>query len=152
MNTRAFMLSALIAGLVIGLLGSLPLINFVNCLLCLWVWVGGFFAVYLYRRNTPGGVPLTLAQGTGLGAAAGVIGAFIGLLVYLATGALTMPMMNELARTLEIDLPQQSGGFGDTLIGGLIFLVIDLVLYPLFGAIAGLLGANLLWKKPSQPA
>ena len=40
MNARAFWLSALVGGLVIGFLGNLPLLNFVNCLLCIWVWLG----------------------------------------------------------------------------------------------------------------
>jgi hypothetical protein len=33
----------------------------------------------------------------------------------------------------------------------LIFLVIDLILYPLFGALAGLIGASLLWRRPPAP-
>ena len=41
MNTRAFWLSTLIAGAAIAVFGNLPLLNIVNCALCVWVWIGG---------------------------------------------------------------------------------------------------------------
>ena len=47
MNTRSFVLSALIAGAAIGVLANLPVLNLINCFLCLWVWIGGLLAVFL---------------------------------------------------------------------------------------------------------
>lgn len=150
MNTRSFLLSSLIAGIVIGLLGNLPLLNFVNCLLCLWVWVGGFFAVYVYGRYERGRPSLTLAQGAGLGALSGLIGALFGTLVLLGTSSLTLPLMQGLARALQIegDALLGSGGFGETLTVALILLGLDIVLYPLFGALGGVIGVSVLTAKP----
>ena len=97
MNTRSLILSALIAGAVLGTLGNLPVLNFFNCLLCLWVWLGGIFAVYLYNRYERNRTQVveasaTPGQGAGIGALAGVIGAAIGALVYALTSFITAPM------------------------------------------------------------
>jgi hypothetical protein len=150
MNTRYFLISALIAGVVIGLLGNLPLLNLVNCILCLWVWLGGILAVWLYRRYQRGGAGLSIAQGAGLGALSGLIGALVGVVVFAITSSVTMPLMNSLAQALQIegDLPFQSGGIGAIVSQAIFFLILDLVLYPIFGAIGGLIAASLFWKKP----
>lgn len=151
MNTRSFLYASLIAGAAIGLLGSLPLLNLVNCLLCIWVWGGGLLAVYLYRRFQPGQAALTPAQGAGLGAVSGLIGAGVGAVVFLLTSSLSLPLMQGLARLLQVegDLPFQSGNFTSTIVSTLVFLVIDLLLYPLFGALGGLIGASVLKPKPA---
>jgi hypothetical protein len=149
MNTRSFFLSALISGALIGLLGNLPLLNLVNCIFCLWVWVGGIFAVFLYQRFQRGGRGLTTGQGAGLGAVSGIIGALIGLFVFILTSFISMPLFTELARALQIqgDLPFEGGGFGSALISAFFFLTINAVLYPIFGAIGGLVGAGVFWKE-----
>lgn len=149
MNSRSFFLSALIAGVVIGLLGNLPLLNFINCFLCIWVWLGGALSVFLYRRYRPGDQGLTSAQAAGLGALSGLIGAFFGILVFILTASLSAPLFEGMMRSLQIeeDMPMQTGGFMGVLIQALIFLIINLVLYPLFGALAALITGSLVWKK-----
>ena len=151
MNTRAFLLSAGIAGLAAGILGNLPLLNLVNCILCVWVWLGGVLAVYLYRRYRPADPGLTAAQGAGLGAVTGLIAAVVGFVVFLVSGSLSLPLMERMARAfqLEGDLPLQTGGWGGMIVQALIFLALDLVLYPLFGALAGMIAANVFWKRPA---
>jgi hypothetical protein len=153
MNTRSLLLSALIAGAVLGTLANLPVLNFVNCFLCVWVWLGGIFAVYLYNRyerNRTQTVEAsaTPGQGAGIGALAGVIGAFIGAVVYALTSFITAPLMQGLASALNVDFPQQGSGIIGALIGTMIFFFMDIVLYPIFGAVGGLLGAGVFWKKP----
>jgi len=154
MNTRSFFLSALIAGVLIGLFGNLPLLNLVNCILCLWVWLGGILAVFLYRRFQKGGPGLSVAQGAGLGALSGLIGALVGAVVFAITSSLSVPLMNSLAKALEIegDLPFKTGGIEAILVQVIIFLILNLVLYPIFGAIGGLLGAGVFWKTPQAAA
>jgi hypothetical protein len=148
MNTRAYWLSALVGGLVIGFLGNLPLLNFVNCLLCIWVWLGAGLAVALYRRFAPGAEPLTLGQGAGLGAVAGVIAVVVGTIVYALTRFITMPMINSIIDAIEaqgISTNFSSGTWGFFGIG--FFACLNLMLYPLFGALGGLIGASLFGKK-----
>jgi hypothetical protein len=145
MNTRSLWLSALIAGAVIGFLGNLPLLNLVNCLLCIWAWAGGALAVLLYRRFDPTGPGLTAGQGAGLGALSGLFGALVGAVVFMITSPLLLPLMNNLSRALQIgdDTLFRSGGIGEILVTGLIFLAFNLVFYPLFGALGAAITASL---------
>jgi hypothetical protein len=149
MNPRSFFLSALIAGTVIGVLGNLPLLNLVNCIFCIWVWLGGIFSVYLYQRFQHGEPGLSGAQGAGLGAVAGIIGALVGVVVYALTSFISAPIMESIARALQVqgDLPFQSGGPGALIASAFFFLTVDAVLYPIFGAIGGLIAASVFWKK-----
>lgn len=148
MNTRSFFLSALIAGALIGLLGNLPLLNLINCIFCLWVWVGGIFSVYLYQRFQHGGRGLSCAQGAGLGAVAGIIGALVGVVVFVLASSISMPIFAQIARSLQIEgLPFESGNFGSMLISAFFFLTVDAILYPIFGAIGGLVAASVFWKE-----
>ena len=151
MNSRSFILSALIAGAVIGLLANLPVLNLINCFLCLWVWVGGILAVYLYKRFQHGEGSLSGAQGAGLGAVAGLIGAFVGVIVYSLTSFISMPIFASMARFFEVegDLPFESGGLPSVVGSAFFFFMFDAIAYPLFGAISGLLGASLMGKKPT---
>lgn len=149
MNTRSFLLSALISGAVIGILANLPVLNLINCFLCIWVWVGGILAVYLYQRFQREGPSLTGGQGAGLGAVAGLIGAFIGVIVYALTSFISTPLFQGLANLFDIgDLPFTSGGWTGVFISAFFFFTIDAILYPLFGALSGLLGASLFKKEP----
>lgn len=147
MNTRSVLFSILIAGAVIGLLGNLPVLNLINCALCIWVWFGGGLAVILYRRFQSGQSSPTVLQGAGLGALSGLVGALIGAVVFLVTSPLSIPLFNRLALAFQIegDLPFASNFWG--YIGtAFIFLVIDAVLYPIFGALGGLITASLTKK------
>jgi hypothetical protein len=150
MNTRSFWLSVLISGLVIGLLGGLPILNLVNCFLCIWIWMGGVLAVSLYWKYQRGEAVATVGQGAGLGAVAGLIGAFVAALVFAVTGPLHMSIYNNMWRAGQLGgiSPFWSAGFWEIVISALGFLFVDLVLYPLFGAIGGMIAASIM-KKPA---
>ena len=150
MNSRSFFLAALIAGVAIGLLGNLPVLNLINCFLCIWVWVGGVLAVFLYRRFEHGAADLTGGRGAGLGALAGLIGAFVGVVVYALTSFISIPLFENLVQTFDIEgyQPWDARGLGGVLASALIFLVANVVLYPLFGALSGYITASLMKKQP----
>ena len=154
MNTRSALWAILIGGAAMGLLGSLPLINLVNCILCAWVWLGGALAVLVYRRFQRGQPGPTTGQGAGLGALSGVVGALIGAAVYYLTASLSAPIMISLAQALKVegDLPFGTQDPGSALGGMLFFLVLDIVLYPLFGALGGFITANLTKDRPASTA
>ncbi len=137
-----------------GLLGNLPLLNIVNCILCLWVWLGGGLAVIFYRRFQRGGPDPSTGQAAALGAIAGVIGALIGAVVYFATASISAPIMEGMMRALDVQSDLQFGAQnpGSALGGTLTFMVIDLVLYPIFGALGGLVTANIIRNRSAgQP-
>jgi hypothetical protein len=100
-----------------GLLANLPVLNLVNCFLCLWIWLGGALAVYLYRRFHPAGAAPTVGQGALIGIVAGIIAAVVGLFVFTVTGAISMPIFSGLARTfgVEGDFASPTLGFGEFL-------------------------------------
>lgn len=142
MNTRAFWLSTLIAGAAIGVFGNLPLLNIVNCALCVWVWIGGALSVILYRRFQGGKPVVSTGQGAGLGALSGLIGAVLGAGVFLLTSSISTPMFNALADALEIEGISFANGLLGNTVSTLIFLLIDAILYPIFGAFGAMIAAS----------
>ena len=66
---------ALLGGVFIGVLSSLPVVNIVNTCCCLWVVVGGVLTAYLQQQNRPDALDAAEAALGGL--IAGLIGALI---------------------------------------------------------------------------
>ena len=139
MNTRAFWLSTLIAGAAIAVFGNLPLLNIVNCALCVWVWIGGALSVILYRRFQGGRPVLSTGQGAGLGALSGLIGAVLGAGVFLLTSSISTPTLNALANALQIEGISFENGLLGNAVSTFIFLLIDAILYPIFGALGAMI-------------
>src|SRR5687768_5974073 len=67
---------ALLAGIAIGVLSALPVVNIVNLCCCGWVVFGGALAAYLMQQNHA--APVTTGDGAIVGLLAGVIGAGVG--------------------------------------------------------------------------
>jgi hypothetical protein len=151
MNGKSFLFATLIAGVVMGLLGNLPFINLCNCLLCIWVWLSGALSVVLYRRFQHGAPGPSVGLGAGLGAVAGLIGAFVGFFVFLLTSAISVPIMEQVFRSLDVETAGGFEGFGSGIFAALIWLAIDLVLYPLFGALSGLITASVGASSATPP-
>src|SRR4249920_2357266 len=66
---------ALLGGLFIGILSSLPLVGNLNVCCCLWVVVGGLLATYLRQQQIPG--PIETSEAVLNGLIAGLIGALL---------------------------------------------------------------------------
>lgn len=141
MNTRSLLVSAAIAGALTALLSSIPLLNMVNCLVCGWLWIGGIFAVWMYRKNA--GVLPDSGGGAMVGALAGLVGAIVASML---SAVLTMVGVGVSAIPAEAvgQIRDVFGELAEVLVSGtatlFVGLVINLVLYPIFGAIGGLLG------------
>lgn len=153
---------ALIGGLVMGVLSSLPLINLGNLCCCLWVVAGGVVAAYLLQQNQS--QPLTPGDGALVGLFAGLIGAGVGFVISIPIGLLMEPMQRAMVqRTLEMSgnmppavreilenygQPRTALGF----LGALVFRVIGffflLVVGAVFSTLGGLLGAAVFKKSP----
>ena len=92
---------ALIGGLVMGVLSSLPLINLGNLCFCLWVVARGAVAAYLLQQNQT--QPITPGEGALVGLFAGIIGAGVGFVISIPIGLMMEPMQRAMVqRTLDI--------------------------------------------------
>jgi len=156
------MVPALIGGAVMGLISATPFLNFINCLCCAGIILGGFLAVFFYKDQlTPQMPPLQASDGLALGALAGVFGFIIATLIsaiiYVALGPVateaTINLMIQIFESAGLDIPpevydemresaQESpiNPFG---------LVISLVTSVVFGIVGGLIGAAIF--KPKGP-
>jgi hypothetical protein len=155
MNTRALLLSALIAGIPMALLSELPIVSIINCCLCLWIWAGGIFAVYLYRRfdNTVG--PTTLNQGLVVGLVAGLVSAIVGTIIAAIMGPISWQFINQVITSLQgsgidvgpyADFLRSAGGFS------IFELCTNVVFYSIFGLVGGILGTLIFKGGQSAPA
>src|SRR5215510_13129819 len=73
---------ALLGGVLIGVLSSLPLVQAGNCCCCLWVVCGGLLTVYLQQSRMS--TPIEMSEAVISGLLAGIIGAIIGVLITMA--------------------------------------------------------------------
>lgn len=151
MNIRSLLMSGAIAGIFIALFSNLPLIYLGNCLACLWLWSGGIFGAWLYRRLQGRGSSTTLtgSQGAVFGLLSGFVGAIVGTVLGAIFGG----------AGLSTWLVSQSSSAED-LIGGtalsfltagylsILALCFNIFIYPLFGAIGGAIG-GVIFGKPA---
>ena len=149
---------ALLGGVFIGVLSSLPIINMGNCCCCLWVLGGGVLAVYLRQQNTR--AALEPSEGALLGLMAGFIGGLIGALLAIPIAMLIGPMQSEwMSRIMEgnEDMPPEAREMMEKLLAGgaiggfaIIGALINTVIYSVFGMLGGLLGVA-IFKKTAPP-
>ena len=86
---------ALLGGVAIGVLSALPVINLANCC-CAWILFGGALAAFLMQQNHP--EPIQIGDGAIVGLLAGMIGAFVWLLVSIPLSIMMAPIQSEMAR------------------------------------------------------
>jgi hypothetical protein len=160
MNEEGMLKPALIGGILLGVLSSLPLLN---CFCCAWTIAGGVLAAYLYVKESP--VVVTLGRGVGLGLFTGLIGTVVGALFWIPMRLMMhragfveqirntigqMPNVPpETKQALESLLAR--GGI-DTVMFVLAFLSM-LVFYCIMAMLGGAMGVALFEKrKPGLPA
>lgn len=161
-NTTNKFQPALIGGVVLGLLSSIPFVNLGNILCCMWVVLGGALATYLYIKKSP--QPVQMGEGALLGAIAGAIGFVVGTVVgiplnILAGNPLARMMLEWAAkmnpqqgeRALEQFERMTNAPFMDQLAASLTpFLFVSLIIYLIFSTAGGLLGVPLFEKRKAQ--
>lgn len=146
MNTRFLLICAAISGTLAALLTVTPIASLVNCLVCGWLWIAGIAAVWLYRENS--GESVTNQGGIVLGLVSGLFGAAVATILSLVTGlGASSPIPAEQMAQLE----EQLGADATALIqmisspntSFVIVLLLNMVVYPLFGMLGGLIGASI---------
>ena len=146
---------ALLGGLVLGVLSSLPIVGAGNCCCCLWVISGGVLAAYLLQKNQS--APIEAGDGAVVGLLAGVIGVVVWQLVAIPITLLMGPFQAQLMDRLlnNADLPEnvrpffealrQNTGFNVVyfIFGAFVTLVVGVI----FSTLGGLIGAALFRTK-----
>ncbi len=142
--------SALLGGVVIGVVSGIPILNFINCACCAGVIGGGMFTIYLYRRQQAPEGRVSMSDGALLGFLAGVIGAVIAVVLTSITGSLSVNFLDFVSQ--YISDPDIQSIFDEiparTLTGGtfIIGLIINLIINSIFGLVGGILGVALFGK------
>ena len=148
---------ALLGGVTIGVLSALPVINLANCC-CAWILFGGALSAYLMQQNHP--EPIQIGDGAIAGLLAGVIGAFVWVIVSVPISAMMAPFQSEMANRVLRDATEMAPELrsifenlaGAPAIGiGLIFgFFVMLCVSTVFGMLGGLFGA-LMFRKSQPP-
>ena len=146
---------ALLGGLFIGVLSSLPIVNWLNCC-CLWVVVGGVLTTYLKQQQQTD--PLETADAVLAGLIAGAIGALLFWLVQATVLTSTAPILQERLREAfdqNPDMPQEWRDRFMSLMTGRAFIALMLAftlpVYAVFSMLGGLLGLAFFRKKTPPP-
>lgn len=83
----------LLGGLFIGVLSALPIVSVANCC-CLWIVGGGMLAAHLAQQESP--YRLSPGRGALVGFLAGVVGAFIWLVLALVLDVVIAPLQERM--------------------------------------------------------
>ena len=143
------MMPALLAGLLLGVLSSLPIVSAGNCCCGLWFVTAGVLAAWLMQQNQP--FPIALGDGALAGLLASVAGTVVWAILYIPMQAVTGVWQRQFTdRLLDSagDLPpnfreilENSQGPGHLVVGLMIGFLFMLVVGGAFTTLGGLLGA-----------
>ena len=141
MDNKSLVVTVAVVGGATAIISSLPLVNFLNCVLCAWVWAGGAAGVWFYQRQAK--TTVTSAQGAGIGALTGLVAALLGAILGFLFNGLGIGLMTFADSGASQDLFGSLLGVGILQGLGLLFTI---VLYPAFGALGGVIGQSIFKK------
>jgi hypothetical protein len=135
-----------------GVLSGLPLVSAGNLCCCMWVIAGGLVAAYVLQQNES--TPISAGDGATVGLLAGLVGAFVYLIVSIPISFLIAPMERMVVQRLVErlgDMPPEFREFttrgisqGIRLIAGFIFYVF---VGAAFSTVGGVIGQAIFQKK-----
>jgi hypothetical protein len=164
MNQAPSMLKpALISGLAFGVAGSIPVINWINCACCALIIGCGFFAAFLYSKDSraagfafrPGnGATVGLVSGLIYGVVAGILGGLISATLGLGDWQEVIDQIQTSGADIDPEVLQQVSNFMESS-GGLMMILIGtffaLLFGAIFGTIGGLIGGSVFKVEPQPP-
>jgi hypothetical protein len=159
MNESRMLKPALIGGVLLGILSSLPLINWFNCFCCAWVIAGGVLAARLYVKDSP--APVSLGGGVAVGLLTGAIGALVTALFSIPLRLMMnrggMNTLEQMKKALDQipNVPPETRQMIESLAARgdmetvmfILSMVFMLILYSLFGLVGGTIGVAIFEKR-----
>jgi hypothetical protein len=137
-NTKNLWIASLSGAALSLLVSNLPLIGFVNCLLCGGFWGSAIFAVWLYRRLSG---TVSVRQGVRIGLLTGLVAGLVGFGLSFAGLAGAQGFLNSAQQFLPADAAK---GMTDIPAwGGLVFNFLGILFNLGFGALGGWIGGIL---------
>src|SRR5215213_8034847 len=136
---KAAIIGGAVAGVLSAILGLVPILG-MCCFL--WALLGGFLAVFMYTKGTPG--PMTPGDGAKLGLRAGIVAAIVYIVI-------SLPLTLIFGGAAIASALQRSGGSGVAGAGlaaglGAFAVVIAGVIILGFTTLGGVIGAAVLGK------
>ena len=148
---------ALIGGILLGLLSSIPVVAFANLCCCLWAILGGLLASYLYIKKSP--TPVTAADGAVLGVMAGLIGGLISIVLGIPINLLVgRPMARLLVDWIasidpsQAELLRERVMASQTVTRTVINVIISAIFLFIFAVIGGLIAVPIFEKRKTTAA
>jgi hypothetical protein len=149
-----YLMPALVAGGVSGVLSGIP---FVNCLCCLWIIGGAAWAAHILAGRTPGG--LTGGDGAIVGALTGIVAAIAGTVIEIPFRSFNAEQARRLLEMLPDTADEMPAGLGSWLSGGswtspgffLLGLFVSAVVFTGLGVLGGVIGVSLFGRKRVPP-
>ncbi|MCX6161615.1 MAG: hypothetical protein NTV87_09825 [Ignavibacteriae bacterium] len=144
----------------------IPLLNFINLFFCSGIILGGMAGVFIYSRHASAeGVPLTHKDGVMIGLLSGILSAVlvsgINMLMMMYSDVNPVIEVSKMLNESGIKLPQEVDlqlskfsdefsryGFSPTI--AVFSLVSNMIIYPLFGILGGLLGVTIKSKRTNK--
>ncbi len=158
---------ALYGGLIIAAINIIPGLNFINCLCCGGILLGGFLSVFFYKKDfTPQTTPMEIEDCVLIGVFAGIISAVAGVImssiITALFGNLSMQMMMSFIEKMNVEFPPESQQLLDELfteaekqslsLGNIsISLIFSLILNTIFSILGALIGWSVFKPKPQTP-
>jgi hypothetical protein len=155
-----FVQPALVGGMFLGFLSSIPFISAGNCLCCMWVLLGGGMASVLLKKQRPAAI--TYGDAAFVGVLSGLFGAIVGTLIQMSFRAIAARFFQSQQQQLE-DMLRQFGvegpmrdwtlrAFsGEISVETVLFTFFsNLVMFALFAMIGGILTLAVLNRQETQ--
>jgi hypothetical protein len=139
---QKILVPALIGGVVGGVLSVTPIISVLNCVLCLWIVVGGALAVYFVKRWNDIKGKISTGKAALTGAISGFVAAIIVIVVNFFLAGDFRSILDEAMRSPEVGEALRDAGVTLEEIVGvvLVFVVlVMIVIFALFGALGGII-------------
>lgn len=135
-----------------GVLGGLPIVSAGNFCCCMWVILGGLIAAYVLQQNES--TPITTGDGATVGLLAGIVGAFVYLIVSIPISFFIAPMERMLMQRMVErfgEMPPEFREFAERGVGQGVRLMAGFFFYLFGGAafstVGGIIGQAIFGKK-----